>query len=248
MVFGWFRRRRHRRYLEEETPPDWASHLAAAPFVEELTQEEVQRLVGLARALEEQVSFEGCGGLVVDEDIRRSISLHACRLVLSLGLEAYRKVRTVLVYPGAFLAETEDGEIRASGLAVPDGPVILAWDHARAGAGRAGDGRNVVYHEFAHKLDMLDGVVDGTPPLESRAQAKAWKAVVDGGHRRLRLAARRGRSTLIDPYGATSPAEFFAEATEVFFERPRELKKEHRRLYRSLARFYRQDPARKVRA
>ena len=183
----------------------------------------------------------------VDDEVRRSIALQACRLILYLGSEAYRRVKTVLVYPSSFQAEIEGKRQDVSGLAVPDGPVLLAWDQVRLGARDARDGKNLVYHEFAHKLDMLDGQTDGTPPLPSREQADAWREIMGRQHRRLRWAARRRRRTLIDPYGATSPAEFFAEATEVFFERPRKLKKAHRRLYRTLARFYRQDPARRVR-
>jgi Mlc titration factor MtfA (ptsG expression regulator) len=247
MVFGWFRRRRRRRYLEQETPADWAPHLAAAPFVHDLSEAEVQRLVALARAFEEEVAFEGCGGMELDEGVVRAIALHACRLVLYLGLEAYRNVRTVLVYPRAFRAESDRGELTASGLAVPDGPVILAWDHAVAGSRRADDGHNVVYHEFAHKLDMLDGVVDGIPPLPDPAEVSTWRRVLGRGHRRLRLATRRGRQTLIDAYGAMSETEFFAEATEVFFERPRRLERAHPSLYRMLARFYKQDPGRRTR-
>ena len=247
MVFGWFRRRRRRRYLDQETPADWAPHLAAAPFVHDLSEAEVQRLVALARAFEEEVSFEGCGGMELDEGVVRSIALQACRLVLYLGLDAYRKVRTVLVYPRPFQAETDRGELTASGLAVPDGPVILAWDHVLSGARRPDDGHNVVYHEFAHKLDMLDGVVDGVPPLPDPGEADVWRRVLGRNHRRLRLSARRGGRTLIDAYGAMSEVEFFAEATEVFFEQPRRLARKHRRLYRVLARFYKQDPRRRTR-
>lgn len=243
MVFGWFKRRKRRKYVEEETPPDWAPHLNRQPFVAKLSDQDIQRLVGLARGFEEQVNFEGCEGMKVDEAVRRSISLQACRLILRLGLDAYRKVRTVLVYPGAFMAESDQGPLRAAGLAVPGGTVILAWDHVAHGARKANDGRNVVYHEFAHKLDMEDGVVDGMPPMACKVQRKNWKRVVFKGHRDLKRRARKGHFTVIDPYGATSEVEFFAEATEVFFEQPNVLKRKHRKLYRALSAFYRQNPA-----
>lgn len=247
MVLGWFRRRRRRRYLAESVPADWVEHVAAQPFTAGLTDEEVQTLVGLARGFEDQVRFEGCAGFEINQLVVRSISLQACRMILGLGLEAYRKVRTVLVYPSSFIAETERGEVHASGLAVPDGPVLFAWDHVARGAANARDGRNVVYHEFAHKLDMLDGYVDGIPAVASPAQFRDWKRIVSVGHRKLRRAARRGRSTLIDAYGATSEAEFFAEASEVFFECPKALRSKHRTLYRAMCRFYRQHPARTAR-
>jgi MtfA peptidase len=246
MIFGWFRRRRRRRYLADETPPDWSPHLEALPFVHRLSEREVQRLVGLARAFEREANFEGCGGLQLDQGIVRSISLQACRLVLYLGLDNYRKVRSVLVYPASFMADTGQGsKVDAAGLAVPDGPVLLAWDHVHLGAKDDRDGRNVVYHEFAHKLDMLDGFLDGIPSAGTGAQYRVWKRIVGKEHKRLRRATRRGEASLIDDYGATSEVEFFAEATEVFFERPARLRERHKSLYRALARFYRQDPARR---
>lgn len=243
MVFGWFRRRRRRRYLREQTPPDWAPHLEAMPFVQRLSEDEVQRLVALARAFEQETSFEGCGGLKVTEVMLRSICLQACRLILNLDLDGYRKVRSVLIYPAAFVAEASQGTLKAMGLAVLNGPVILAWNHVRRGARSDKDGMNVVYHEFAHKLDMLDGFVDGIPPMASDREYRAWKELVGKGHRRLRISASRGRQTLINSYGGTNEAEFFAVSTEIFFEKPVQLRRRHKLLYRSLATFYRQDPA-----
>jgi len=120
---------------------------------------------------------------------------------------------------------------------------VLAWDDVKAGAADPDDGRNLVLHEFAHQLDFEDGSTDGTPALESSAQARSWAAVFGNELETLRRAADAGEPTLLDPYGAQDPAEFFAVATETFFERGRDLSLQHPKLYEELRRFYRQDPA-----
>ncbi len=122
--------------------------------------------------------------------------------------------------------------------------MIISWADALHGAAEGDDGRNLVLHEFAHKLDMLDGVVDGTPPLGGAAEYRTWRSVMNDAFNRLRT-ARPGASVLVlDRYGATNPAEFFAVATEAFFEKPRQLRDKHPALYGALAAYYRADPAR----
>jgi Mlc titration factor MtfA (ptsG expression regulator) len=121
--------------------------------------------------------------------------------------------------------------------------VVLNWRDIRAGARRSDDGMNLVLHEFAHQLDFEDGATDGTPPLDRGAQVRSWDRVLGDELEALRRAADAGEPTLLDPYGAEDPAEFFAVATEAFFERAVELRRRHTRLYEELRRFYRQDPA-----
>ena len=123
------------------------------------------------------------------------------------------------------------------------GPVVLAWDAARGGALDPRDGHNLVLHEFAHKLDMLDGLADGTPPLGDRARFTAWVATMTREFEQLRAASADGRATVLDAYGATNPAEFFAVATECFFEKSRTLRDRHPALYEVLSDYYHQDPA-----
>ena len=244
MIFGWWKRRRRRRLLREEVPAEWWEHLKGLPFTSALDSDEAGRLVAYARAFEAETHFEGCLGFEITDKVVRSIALQACRLILNLDQDHYRRVQTVLVYPSAFEYTPPDAEpFRAAGLAVPNGPVILSWQHVRLGARNGRDGRNVVYHEFAHKLDMLDGYTDGTPSLETETQFHAWEEIVRKEHGRLRRHAKRGKKTLIDHYGSTNVGEFFAESTETFFERPRRMKKRHPELYARLERFYRQDPA-----
>ena len=111
---------------------------------------------------------------------------------------------------------------RASGTAYLHGPVVLSWQDLRRQSRNPNDGKNVILHEFAHKLDMTGGVIDGTPPLPSRAHAETWKRVMTAEFEQLQRAAQHGAFTLIDHYGATNPAEFFAVITECFFERRRD--------------------------
>ena len=138
------------------------------------------------------------------------------------------------------------GPVEASvpilGQAFAHGPVILVWDSVLHGARHPEQGHNVVYHEFAHKLDMLDGAADGTPPLAGRDQLADWVAVCSREFLRLRHLAEKGHKTFLDAYGATNEAEFFAVATEEFFDRPLALQKHSLELYRVLSAYYRQDP------
>jgi Mlc titration factor MtfA (ptsG expression regulator) len=123
------------------------------------------------------------------------------------------------------------------------GSMVLAWDAARSGALDPSDGKNLVLHEFAHQLDFEDFAADGMPALVSRHDKRSWAEVMKVEFAALRAADATGIPTLLDSYGATNPAEFFAVATEAFFERPCALQRRHPPLYRELQRFFRQDPA-----
>ena len=124
--------------------------------------------------------------------------------------------------------------------------VVLSWDDVRAGASDINDGHNVVLHEFAHQLDQEDGAADGAPVLDRRSRYVAWARVLGAEYEQLRQASRKGRKSVLDEYGATKPAEFFAVATECFFEKPAQMKKKHPELYEELKEYYRQDPERSV--
>src|SRR5262249_55068973 len=129
------------------------------------------------------------------------------------------------------------------------GSVVLAWSSILEGATDFEDGQNVVLHEFAHQLDQENGVADGLPVLkgegflETRGRYLAWARVLGAEYERLREASRTGKPTVLDEYRASHPAEFFAVATECFFEKPRQLKQKHPELYDELKQFYQQDPA-----
>ena len=147
--------------------------------------------------------------------------------MLGLGYDSYRGVRTIIVHPttmtltgergGPIEGTVSDGPLPVLGVAHYDGPVIIAWDSARAGARHPERGHNVVYHEFAHKLDMLDGVIDGTPPLARQEELDRWVAVCTAEYEALRDGTDDG---FLDGYASVNPAEFFAVATEAFFDLP----------------------------
>jgi Mlc titration factor MtfA (ptsG expression regulator) len=195
--------------------------------------------------------FWASGEIVLTDEMKTVIAAYACLLVLHLpefGL--YPRTAEVIVYPRCFgdevVAIGPDGtryviKEHLAGRAIWRGPVLLAWETIEPGL--EGLRENVIIHEFAHALDFLNGVVDGTPPLKGKAAATAWAEVFTREFERLRSEWSAGRRTLLDPYGSRNPAEFFAVATECFFGRPRELRERHSKLYEQLAAFYRQNPA-----
>jgi Mlc titration factor MtfA (ptsG expression regulator) len=185
-----------------------------------------------------------------------TIAAQACLLVLELPHRLYENVESILVYPSTVLrpAQTAGVFVRPHGLIASGpiallgeahlgGPVILAWDRVVRDGRQRGEGHNLVYHEFAHKLDMLDGRSDGTPPLASREDRKRWQVVCERVFLDLRARIDRGEPTFIDQYGASDEAEFFAVVTEHFFDEPHELREAEPELYGVFSAFYRQDPA-----
>jgi Mlc titration factor MtfA (ptsG expression regulator) len=219
-----------------------------------LAAPEREQLEDLVIALITDKHWEAAHGFALTDEIQVTIAAQAALLVLGLGYEAYRGVRTIIVHPTTMTLTGErggpvDGTVSAGplpvlGVAHYDGPVIIAWDSARAGARHPERGHNVVYHEFAHKLDMLDGVVDGTPPLERREQLDRWVEVCTAEYEALRDGTDDG---FLDGYASVNPAEFFAVVTEAFFDLPVQLASTKPALYGVLRDFYRQDPARVTR-
>jgi len=252
MLIRWLRRRRIRR---TDFPELWDSILFREFAVwGRLREEERARLRDELRFFIAERHWEGCGGLKMTERIQVLIAAQACLLLLGRPEDNFRNVSSVLVYPSGYFAAppqtpvfgaprvTNSAPAPVLGQAWERGPVILSWQHARAGAAVADDGQNVVYHEFAHKLDMLNGIVDGLPGLASRAEAQRWHAVMTEAFERLREARERGYPAPLRPYALTNPAEFFAVATEVFFERPHSMRDWDPDLYDLLRDYFRQDP------
>jgi len=199
--------------------------------------------------------WEAAQGFALADEITVTIAVQAALLILRLGVREYRGVSAIIVYPTAMrsrgvYAGPVSGTVTDADEAVLGeahdgrGPVILAWDEVEHAARNPGSGHNVVYHEFAHKLDMLDDIVDGTPPMTSRAELDAWVEVCTDVFEALQAGIDRPP---LDPYGATNPAEFFAVATEAFFDVPTELEQREPKLYEALRNFYRQDPAARAR-
>jgi Mlc titration factor MtfA (ptsG expression regulator) len=251
MVFRWLRRGRPPRD-PAPLPPAWRATLDAIPWARALSPEERTLLEAHTRRFVDEKTWEGCAGLVVTDEMKVVIAAHAARLALHLPADVYRRVSTILVYPSAFVnpraredasGVMHEGMVQAGEAWHGTGPVIVAWDSTQESLRRPGDGYDVLSHEFAHKLDLLDGWADGTPSLARRDEYEAWNAVTKREFAALRADVARDRPTLLGDYAATDPAEFFAVATEVFFERPRALRDRHPDLYRRLSGFYRQDPA-----
>jgi len=251
-MFG-FRRRRRARLRATAPPAHWQAILERnVPYVARLDAEDRRELLGLVQVFLAEKRFEGCGGLVLDDEIRVTIAAQACVLLLHRETDFYPELDTVLVYPAAYVdarprrlpdgTVTEDPQVRL-GESWGHGVVVLSWDDVLEGAAEDRDGRNVVFHEFAHQLDVEEGGADGAPPLPRRSMYTSWARVLGREYDALLAAVSRHGRTLLDPYGATSPAEFFAVATETFFERPEELRARHPELYAELRAFYQQDPA-----
>jgi len=251
MLLSWWKTRRRRRLAARPIPDTWQEILARnfAPG-KLLSAEQMAAIQQGIRVLVGEKYWEGCGGLVLTDEIQVTIAAWASLLLLGLEHDYYPRVKTILVYPKAYLAQQSgagpDGVVRPAeghlGEAWYRGPVILSWSHVRRGIQRM-DGTNLVIHEFAHQLDMEDQAIDGTPPLHTRAQYDEWQVVLNKEYAALVRAADQGRPTLLDEYGATDRAEFFAVASEAFFELPRELAARHPPLYAILRDFYGQDPA-----
>jgi hypothetical protein len=251
---GFFRAWRRRRLLHRYRIEDalWDSAVGNFGFIGNLKQEESTKLKQLALLFLAEKEFSPAAGLELTDLMRVSIAAQACLPVLELGLDWYSGWHGIVVYPGDFRVrrtETdEDGVVHEwddelAGEALPGGPVVLSWDAA------ARDPYiNVVIHEFAHKLDMLNGVVDGMPPLHRGMDRAAWQAAFKQAYEGFCDAVERGKNTWLDPYAAEHPSEFFAVLSEAFFEDPKETRRRYPGVYDQLRRFYRQDPAARAKA
>ncbi|MFA7665593.1 MAG: M90 family metallopeptidase [Burkholderiaceae bacterium] len=248
-------------------PGLWRETVAAMPWLDRLTPASLEALQGLAGQFLSAKTITGAAGFQVDDRVRLAIAIQACVPILQLGLRAYGDFVEVIVYPDRFLVPRtqvdEAGVVHEStdelaGEAMERGPVVLSWHDA------APDGErdwNVVIHEFAHKIDLLDGEADGVPPLPA-SQRAAWAQTLERAWQRFcrmldRVEARMPRhidpesedgaqwyaSLPLDPYAATDPGEFFAVAVESFFVDPEPLQQGFPELYRLFADYFAQDPA-----
>ena len=218
------------------------------PFYKHLPDSLKEQLHGLIHIFLAEKKFEGCGGLEITDEIKVTIAAQASMLLLNRKTSYFRKLRTILVYPHTYVARAVssngvvviDGRSIRLGESWQNGPVVLAWDSVIGGTRNITDGKNVVLHEFSHQLDQEDGAADGAPILEHRSSYVTWARILGEEYETLRK--KRHRRAVMNKYGATNPAEFFAVATETFFEKPKQMKKKHPELYDELRDYYKLDP------
>ncbi|MGI9627899.1 MAG: zinc-dependent peptidase [Longimicrobiales bacterium] len=214
-----------------------------------LSNEDFASLLGLIQIFVADKHFEGAQGFQIDDEVRVTIAAQACYLILALDVPVYPRTRTVLVYPSTFVPIRLDDagqaieEDPSLGEAWDEGTVILAWDSSLQGGIDPSDGSNLVFHEFAHQLDGASGEMSGNPAGLPMSALKPWARVLAESHEQLKQAAERGLDVVLDHYGASDEVEFFAVATEAFFERPRDLRGVFPDLYQQLVAFYGRDPA-----
>lgn len=212
------------------------------PVYNKLPEELKKQLYGLMNVFLDEKKFEGCGGLEITNEIRVTVAAQACMLLLNRSTKYYPKLKRIYVYPSSYTAKDGDSTSARLGESWLNGPVVLAWDSVKGGAVNVHDGKNVVFHEFSHRLDQEDGDADGAPILENSSCYKSWAKVLSAEYAALQDKTNRRRKSVINKYGATNPAEFFAVATEAFFEKTKQMKKKQPELYEELKGYYKVDP------
>ncbi|HET9710187.1 MAG TPA: M90 family metallopeptidase [Gemmatimonadales bacterium] len=258
LLVGWvlvrIRQASRLRSASAVVPATWR------PLIEErvlltrkLSAEDWNRLLALVSEFVRDKHFEGIDGLVVTEEIKVIVAAQACLLVLHVDTGAFPRVRSIILYPGTFVPRRAqlDRHVRLEPEVEPApllgeavrGAIVLSWESIQQSLVEPRDGHNVVLHEFAHELDREDGYVDGIPLLEPPSSTRTWAKVLRERFEELQRQTGDGERDLLNEYGATNRAEFFAVATELFFERPVEMRERYPDLYRELQGFYRQDPA-----
>jgi Mlc titration factor MtfA (ptsG expression regulator) len=255
-VLHWLTERRRRHLLEQPFPEAWLAileHNVAAYAL--FDAQEQERLRALVQVFVAEKHWEAVGGLELTDEIRVTIAGTGCQLLIGRDHDLFADVRSIVIYPSTVVLPERarstwdpgmtpgDGETPILGLASRGGALVLAWDAALRGARDARDGRNVVIHELAHKIDFLDGQADGTPPLADAAARRAWTSAFAPPFLAQRARAERGEPSLLRDYAITNEAEYFAVATEMFFEQPRALEAELPEVYARLREFFRIDLA-----
>lgn len=232
--------------------PEWVALLEHnLPLYRKFPEELRLRLHERIGRFVSSVRFEGCNGLELTDEMILTVAAQACLLVIHREGTPYPHLKVVYLYPSSFssiqkrvdaLGVVSEGRVHRLGESWEMGTIVLSWSSVEQGAENIRDAENVTFHEFAHQLDHEDGPTDGAPALPSRAAYRSWARVFSENYADFIHMLERGEKTLIDPYGATNPAEFFAVATETFFEKPMQLCRKRPDLYEELMSYFGVDP------
>ncbi len=234
-------------------PAEWRKILRKnLPFFYKMPADLQLQLKDKMQIFLSEKQFIGRKGQGINDEVRVTIAAQACLLLLNRNTDFYPFLKTIVVYPAAFI--TRHAQVDHNGVKTQDarvllgeswtrGQVVLSWRDSASGGADFDDGHNLVIHEFAHQLDGESGVTNGAPPLNKDQSYQEWSRILSGEFNRLQMQARTGAESFLDKYGATNPAEFFAVSSEVFFEKPEELKKYHLELFSQLKAYYQIDPA-----
>ena len=253
MILTIWRQRRRHRLRARPFPEKWLTLIQRNVVIfRRLSAGDRAELLGHIQVFLAEKRFEGCGGFAITDEVRVTIAAQACLLLLHRKTDYFPQLLTILVYPSSYAVEErrqvgehvwEEGTVSRLGeTGRRMGSLVLSWGAVKHGAADPSDGKNVVLHEFAHQLDFENNAVDGVPQLATREQQSAWTAVMRSEFASLRAADESGVPTLLNTYGATDPAEFFAVSVEAFFEQPHALLAYHPKLYAELRTYFQQDP------
>ena len=247
-MFDWLQKRRRAQILETSFPDDWETYLTAnIVHFRRLNDIEKTKLRKAIQIMVAEKDWEAHGGLQMNEEIKVTIAGLASLLLLGVDDFYFENVKTVIVFPKPIRRETNSGwvidrDTYHSGEAWQGGPVILSWQDTLKDAQTFGNGHNLVIHEFAHCLDGLDGDMAGSLQFDDRQTTLEWDRVCGEEFETLTRDVREGRETLINDYGATNKAEFFAVCSETFFEKPIQMREQHSELFDLLVKYYQVDP------
>ncbi len=239
------------RLMANQFPKSWLSIIESnLSIYKSLTSEQQKELLGYIQVFLKEKQFIGCLGLQITEEIKVTIAAIACLLLFGDRKTYFPNLRSVLVYPHAYIVNelimnsyvVEERRVARLGESWTRDQLVLSWEQIQQDVLNWKNGHNVILHEFAHQLDQEDGLAEGVPILPRALDYEVWKLVMSAEYLQLCDRVENGQKTVIDNYGTTSPAEFFAVATETFFEKPKQLNQKHEVLYEILQRYYRLDP------
>lgn len=253
MIFQWFKHWQIRRVLKRHLIPHavWHQLMAEDRIFAGLSAVQKAHLRELSSLFLHQKNFRVAEEFVLTPVMQTTISAHACLLILELDLDFFQGWQDIIVYPSAFMVERDEADELGivshqqhvlGGEAWLQGPVVLEWQNFQVESDQLTPGRNLVLHEFAHKLDMLNGAANGMPPLHNTMNRQHWTQAFSEAFEQLQHQVEHHHHAAINPYAATDPAEFFAVSTEYFFTAPNLLVHHFPAVYEQLTLFYRQDP------